>query len=592
MKNKTPNNFQSGIHTTNFWDEFLAKPICNSHIADFGRDKEKLNGLWNYGIDQYDTCLRNRWFAEHTHDADGRALPQDCSFDSWETIPVPSCWNMQSERLFLYEGSVVYTRKFTYKQRRPDLGERVFLKFGGANYRAVIFVNKQYMGVHLGGSTPFYVEVTDVLQGENRVLVVVNNTRRSESVPMENTDWFNYGGLYRDVELLRLPKTFIRSLKIGFSQGEIFADIKTDGAEKNATAILRIPELEINTKFEITAGAGRVTLPAKPVLWDIGEPKLYDVAVECGEDVLHERVGFREICVRGGEILLNGRSIFLKGISAHEDSVKNGKSVTADEIRENYALAKEMGCNFMRLAHYPHAEVAARIADEVGLLLWEEIPVYWAIEFENPDTYCDAENQLVELITRDINRASVIIWSIGNENTDTDERLDFMSRLADKARSLDNTRLISAACLSDTVNLQINDRLIDKIDIIGINEYYGWYDPDFTKLPKIFANSKLTKPVVISEFGADARAGEHGTRDDMYSEEFQLDVYEKQLDMLSKIDCVKGISPWIFFDFRCPRRLHYLQGYYNLKGLLSADKGHRKLAYYVVQGFYLGMNEE
>jgi len=243
----------------------------------------------------------------------------------------------------------------------------------------------------------------------------------------------------------------------------------------------------------------------------------------------------------------------------------------------------------MRLAHYPHTELAARIADEVGILLWEEIPVYWAIEFQRPDTYFNAENQLTELITRDINRASVIIWSVGNENPDTDSRFEFMGKLTDKARELDKTRLITAACLVDNNALVIADRLAEKLDVIGINEYYGWYDPDFSKLPKVFENSNPSKPVIISEFGADCKAGfiePLGTRDDMLSEKFQLDVYEKQIETLSGIEYIKGMSPWIFYDFRCPRRLHFMQGYYNIKGLLSADKTYRKLAFYAMQGFY------
>jgi beta-glucuronidase len=488
----------------------------------------------------------------------------------------------------------------------------VFLKFAGANYRTLVFLNKQYLGMHQGGSTPFFVEITDVIESENRLLVVVNNTRRPSNVPMDNTDWFNYGGIYREVELLRVPKTFIREFAVGltgllrFARNDetvtslrakrsnpendkppyIFARVRIDGAEAEGNATLRIPELAIEASIAIKDGVGCIATPAAPELWSPANPKLYEVILEYGADSLTEKIGFRSIHVEGREIFLNGEKIFLKGVCAHEESVEHGKSVTSAEIRENYALAKEMGCNFLRLAHYPHAEAAARIADEVGLLLWEEIPVYWAIDFANPATYADAENQLVELITRDINRASVIIWSVGNENSDSEERFSFMSRLVEKARSLDATRLVSAACLADHEKLLINDRLAEKIDVIGINEYYGWYDPDFSKLPKLFANSDPQKPVIISEFGADTKAGFHADKSVMYSEEFQLDVYEKQIATLSKIDYIKGITPWILFDFRCPRRLNVVQDYYNLKGLLSADKKQKKLAFGAMKEFY------
>ena len=150
---------------------------------------------------------------------------------------------------------------------------------------------------------------------------------------------------------------------------------------------------------------------------------------------------------------------------------------------------------------------AARIADKVGILLWEEVPVYWAIDFKNHDTYKNAENQLTELILRDTNRASVIIWSVGNENADTDDRLEFMSSLAKKAKEIDPSRLVSAACLVDTDNLMIKDRLTDYLDIIGLNEYYGWYAPDFNDLIKLLDNSNPQKPVIVTEFGADALKG-------------------------------------------------------------------------------------
>jgi beta-glucuronidase len=572
---KKPTNFQAGIHTPDFWDFYKEKLIRDSVIADFSRVKETLNGEWQYGIDQYDTCLRNRWWCEHEYTQDGSALPLDYSFDNWESVTIPSCWNLHCEKLFLYEGGMVYTRRFKYEKR---VNERIFIKFGGVSGRAAVFVNKVFMGLHEGGSTPFYIEVTDVLQTENRILVAVNNTRRKEDVPMDNTDWFNYGGIYRDVELIRVPSAFIRSFQVGLDS----VKVEIDGADSGA-ATLRIPELKTEVQFDIN---GSASIPVKPELWSPENPKLYDIEIEFNNDKITDKIGFREIKVQGREILLNGKPIFLKGISAHEESVLHGKAVTPDEIRENYALAKEMNCNFMRLAHYPHSEAAARIADEIGILLWEEIPVYWAIEFENPATYANAENQLTELIRRDINRTSVIIWSVGNENPDTDSRLEFMSNLTRKTRELDGTRLVTAACLVDNNALIIADRLAENLDIIGINEYYGWYDPDFSKLPKVFENSNPAKPVIISEFGADCKAGFHGEKNIMFTEEFQLDVYEKQIETLSKIEYIKGVSPWIFYDFRCPRRLHYMQDYYNIKGLLSADKKHKKLAFFAMQKFY------
>ena len=588
MKSNDAGNFTENIHLVDYMEQFHKKQIgAEGLVCDYGRARESLDGDWRFGVDQHDNCLRSKWYEEVYADSCGRPLPVDFSFDDWETIPVPSCWNLLRDRYFLHEGSCVYVRSFDYEAVQ---GERVFLRFGAANASAIVFLNKQYIGMHTGGYTPFCLEVGDLLQNSNRLLVVVNNTRKGHGVPCDNTDWFNYGGLYREVALLRLPQTFVKDFFISLEPGNNFkriqASVQIDGEDQNGVAVLEIPELGACVNIPIKDGRGEVVFSAEARLWMPDAPKLYDVSVSYGDDHVKERIGFREIAVKNGCIYLNGNEVFLRGVCAHEESVQNGNSLTETEIRENFALAREMGCNFMRLAHYPHHEAAARIADEVGIMLWEEIPVYWAIAFENAGTYQNADNQLSELIIRDRNRASVIIWSVGNENADTDERLSFMKKLVSRARTLDGTRLISAACMVDSRELVIKDRLYPHLDVIGINEYYGWYEPDFAKLPQIFKNSRPDKPIVISEFGADAKAGAAGEPGELYTEANQRAVYEKQLDVLSGIEYVKGLCPWIFFDFRCPRRLHHMQNYYNIKGLLSADKKYRKPAFEVMKGFY------
>ena len=185
-------------------------------------------------------------------------------------------------------------------------------------------------------------------------------------------------------------------------------------------------------------------------------------------------------------------------------------------------------------------EKAAQIADEMGLLLWEEIPVYWAIEFENPDSYQDAENQLQELIRRDRNRASVIIWGVGNENADTDQRLSFMGRLAKCAHKLDPSRLVSAACLINREKFAIEDRLADFLDVIGINEYFGWYEADMSLLERLLANSRPGKPVVISESGGDALAGYRGSVEELFTEDKQAAIHQHrvQADEIHRVRAV------------------------------------------------------
>ncbi len=583
-----PRNFDKQIHNEEYKAHLYEPRLTHEGMFhDAYREKELLNGLWHFQVDQYDTFLRSEWYKEELTDKEGRAIPPEYNYDQWDVVSVPSCWNIKDQRCFYYEGIGIYTRKFKYVNRGE---ERVFIKIGAANYETRIFLNKQFIGYHKGGSTPFYVEVTDYLEKENRIQVVVDNSRRKDTLPADNTDWFNYGGLYRDVALFRLPKTFIKDFKLQLQPGSnmkiLQGHIRVDGPEQEGEALLRIPELNIKQTVYVKNGKASIEIEAHPELWSTDTPKLYKVEITYGEDVVKESIGFREIMVKGTDIYLNGEKIFLKGIACHEESKENGKAVTEEEIVENLRIAKEMNCNYMRVAHYPHSERVAQIADTLGIMLWEEIPVYWTIEFENPETIADAQNQLLELIKRDQNRASVIIWSVGNENPDTDARLQFMKNLALKAKETDATRLISAACLVDKISNIIDDRLSEYLDIIGINEYYGWYDPNFEKLPQCFENSKPDKPVVITEFGAGALSGHRGTRDDFFTEDHQYNVYKRQVEVLGSIPYIKGISPWILFDFRCPRRTNQYQKGYNLKGLLSGDKKHKKLAYYVMQEFY------
>lgn len=614
-------NFTNDIHNDDYALNFM-NPFydAESMICDSGREKEKLDGMWNFSTDQYDYCLRGKWYEENYYNKDGLTLPRDYDFDDWETLKVPGVWNTQKAEYFYYEGPGVYTRRFFYENHGES---KVVLKFGAVYYNARIFLNGVFAGFHRGGSTPFYVDVTKLLKKENRIIVVADNERRRTQLPSINTDWFNYGGITRSVELIRLPEAYIKEFSIHLSKDdsckaeksalgkcsgsdtiEAFVGAQLPSGFKGPVSVkLQIPELKQEESFCLTKDenglySGKICFAATVEKWSPENPKLYKVTAELflGDtdaskdgpacDSVSDDIGFRTIEVKDGKIILNGRAIYLNGVACHEESAPNGKAVTKEEAEENIRIAKEMGCNFMRLAHYPHNEDVARLADKMGILLWEEIPVYWLIAFKNEDTYKDAENQLTELILRDRNRASVIIWSVGNENPDTDDRLSFMSRLALHAKKLDDTRLVSAACLVDTVHLKIADRLEAYLDVIGLNEYYGWYNPDFEQLPQLMANSNPSKPVVISEFGADALSGHYGTIDQKGTETCQEYIYKKQTELFSRIPFIQGTCPWILFDFRTPRRMSAWQKGRNTKGLLSEDKKHRKLAFYVMQDFY------
>ena len=597
---KKKDNYLYDIHNFSYEDEYLKIKLESDTLINIcGRQTESLNGKWNFGVDWYDSCRRAKWYLENGTGRDGKdPQPLDWDWESWERIKVPSSWNLERKELHYFEGTGIYTRTFRYVQKEKD--ERLFLRMEGSSYRTSIFFNRQFIGTHDGASTPFNVDITDFLETENRVVITADARRSPQRVPMDNTDWFNYGGIYRDIFLVRVPKVFIKDWFIRLvpdgSYSRIAVDVAVSGSQglnADESVNLRIKELDIDTNLQIKNGKANAVISVKPEnlsLWSPDNPKLYNVTLNlsCGgfKDSACDRIGFREIKVSANDILLNGKKIFLKGICVHEDHHILGKTTNEDVIRSTIKDLKELNGCYLRLAHYPHDAMFAKIADEEGVLLWEEVPVYWAIAFNNPGTYADAENQLSELVLRDRNRASVIIWSVGNENADTDDRFAFMSKLAGRARELDGSRLVSAACLIDHANLLINDRLADALDVIGINEYYGWYDPDFEKLPKILSNSKPEKPVLICEFGGCARSGQRGTENDLFTEDKQKNIYERQIEEFKKCPFIAGITPWILYDFRCPRRLNRHHELFNRKGLIDSDRKTKKLAFHVLQKFY------
>jgi beta-glucuronidase len=552
---------------------------ANSLVDPGGRPQRSLDGAWEMTLDPFDEGLRQRWYALDGAAPERWSVPRDYDPGGSDVVPVPSCWNLLRPELKHYEGAVWYVRSF---EALPAEGMRQLLQFGAANYAARVFLNGRFLGAHRGGSTPFTLDATHaIVAGANRLMVHVENRRRDDRVPMSHFDWFNYGGLHRGVALMQVPALHVRRFALRLAaDSDAAIELRVElSARAEASARLRVPDLGLDLPVEIADGIGTARVAAKPELWAPGRPRLYDVEIACGSDRVRERVGFRRIAVRGTEILLNGAPIRLKGACVHEDDVVRGRCTDAADVARRFADLEALGGNFLRLAHYPHDPMVARMADEAGVLLWAEIPVYWAIDFGNADTYADAENQLLELVARDCNRASVILWGVGNENADTDARYRFMAALADAARRADPTRLVSAACLVNRELFRIEDRLAEKLDVIGLNEYFGWYEPDPNDLARLLANSGAGKPLLISETGADAVAGLHGPETQLFGEERQAAFFRSQLDILRLFPRVQGMAAWLLYDFRSERRQTRFQRGWNRKGLIAEDKTTRKAAF-------------
>lgn len=563
----------------------------------YGRSVTSLNGMWKYFVDQQDIGYYDyrmnptRW--GFFLDAKPRNVSDlvEYSFDDSKSMKVPGDWNTQDEQLYWYEGSVWYRQKFNWK---PEQGRKALLYFAGANYLSRVWVNGKLVGVHEGGFTPFCFDVSDVVKaGENTVVVMVNNNRKKENIPTQIFDWWNYGGITRDVMMVSVPETYIEDYSLQLVKGNtklINVKLKLNEKKAGKMVTLSIPELKIKKKLVTDAqGEANVVLKAKPSLWCPENPKLYKVSIATAEETISDEIGFRTIETRGKQILLNGKPIFLKGISSHEETAYTSRRCNSAEDADTLlAWAKDLGCNFMRLAHYPHNEHAIREAERKGVLLWEEIPCYWTIDWKNEKTFANAKRQLQDMIGRDKNRANVIVWSVANETPHSAERDKFLSELAKFAKTEDDTRLISMAMevtgQSNYVN-RLNDNMNKYVDIISFNEYIGWYR-DVNDAPKMKWEVPYDKPVIISEFGGGAVAGLHGSKNERWTEEFQENLYKENLDMLSKIEGLSGMTPWVLKDFRSPRRINpVVQKDFNRKGLVS-DKGKRKKAFYVLKEWY------
>ena len=573
-------------------------------IANIGaRHNTSLDGPWHVIVDPYDVGAldyrakplknNNAFFKNYKPQSKSELVEYD--FDHSDQLNVPGDWNTQRESLLFYEGTLWYKQSFDYPQSAQS---RLFVHFGAANYQADVYLNGEPLGRHEGGFTPFDFEITDRVRTQGNFLVVrVNDSRERSLVPALTTDWWNYGGITRPVTLVEVPQTFIQDYVVQLDKGStrnIKGWVQLSGPKLQQRITIRIPEAGFSQEFQTDAkGRADVSFNAHLALWSPENPKLYKVEIASETDQVTESIGFRSIEAKGTDILLNGEPVFLRGINLHEEApLRPGRAWSDDDAKTLLTWAKELGCNFVRLAHYPHNEAMLRMADQMGVMVWAEVPVYWNIQWENPQTLHNAENQLQEMITRDHNRAALIIYSVANETPVNDARNRFLRQLIQDAHATDPTRLVSAALQNreyvqgDRIRISIEDPIANDLDVLGNNEYIGWYTRTVADADRIDWTSKYNKPLIMSEFGGDARFGYHGDSLTRWSEEYQENLYQHQIAMLKRIPFLRGTTPWILKDFRSPRRtLPGIEDYFNRKGLVT-EHGEKKKAFFVLQKFY------
>jgi beta-glucuronidase len=571
-----------------------AAPPPTVLVAVDQRQALSLDGDWHYVIDPYDNGLgggRNGYPMDDEVPAGSNKL-LEYDFAKSPVIKVPGDWNTQKEALLNYEGGFWYERHFAYE---PQVGHRSFLHIGAANYRTRAWVNGELVCTHEGGFTEFDCEITRAAKaGDNSVVIFVDSTRLADGVPTLKTDWVNYGGLTRDVSVVTVPESFIDDFDLHLdraTRSKIEGYVHVEGAQPGERVSVDMPEAKLHADG-VTGADGRVAISIAAAglsLWSPENPKLYHVVLKGGDDTLTDEMGFRTIETSGSRILLNGKPIVLHGACVHGEAAYTAGRVDNDkQVATLLGWAKELNANFLRLAHYPHDEHMTRMADKMGILLWSEVPVYWAVEFDREDVFAKSQQQLHEEIRRDRDKASIILWSIANETPNNAARTAFLTRSADFVHQEDPTRLVTAALLvrGDVKTKYIDDPLGKALDVIGFNEYIGWYEGTPESADTTEWKIAYDKPLIVSEFGGGAKAGLHGAKDERWTEEFQAEIYRHNIGMLNKIPQLRGSTAWILMDFRSPiRNLPGIQDGYNRKGLIS-DQGQKKAAFFVLQKAY------
>jgi beta-glucuronidase len=572
------------------------------------RNKFDLSGFWDFKIDPDEISIKENWSSK---------LPDP------QTIALPGSWNDQISDYYNYFGTAWYSKDFFVPTAWH--GQRIFIRVGSANYAAVLWINNQRIGSHEGGHLPFSFEITKYIEWnkENHLSIKVDNHLKTTRVPSNNIqpfgagntvpfqnsypdtpfDFFPYAGIHRPVILYSQPTSYIEDLSVNTfkKDGHFFLEIEVNqiGDIDHCQIFLADSKTnhQIDANFLGNSASIQTRLP-NAHLWSPKDPHLYHLTIcleENGEivDRYSQDIGIRTIEVQGSKLLLNGKPIFLKGFGRHEDFYASGRGLNMPLIIKDNQLLRWIGANSYRTSHYPYSEEEMIIADRTGMLLIDETPAV-SLSFEDGEEniqarLIQAKAQLEELIKRDKNHPSVIIWSIANEpfppglsnaihtgkiDFNDPVPIDFLKELHNLARRLDPSRPVTFASMMGTPVTWL--RLSD---IVSVNRYWGWYtNPgDIETGAKLLAQEldgiyqNLEKPIIITEFGADSVAGLHSQPPKMWSEEYQANFLDAYLDVATTRDFVVGVHIWNFADFQATQSITRV-GSMNLKGVFNRSR--------------------
>ncbi|XP_017090335.2 beta-glucuronidase isoform X1 [Drosophila bipectinata] len=590
------------------------------------REVRSLDGIWNFvRSDPANPTqgIRDKWFENDLS-----------KIQSTIPMPVPASYNdITTDNLRDHVGTVWYDRRF-FVPRSWSKDQRVWLRFGSVHYEAYVWVNGQRVVKHEMGHLPFEAEVTDVLKygAENLITVMCDNALIQTSVPQGKItevpndngmtivqsytfDFFNYAGIHRSVHLYTTPKTFIEEVKVNTnlknqnSEGEVSYAVSVKGSVVNeADNDLHIQANLYDKTGLLVANAtsdgkleGELQVsdvkPWWPYLMSPDPGYLYQLEIKLLAsneellDVYRLKVGLRTLSWDKSQFLINGKSVYFRGFGRHEDSDIRGKGLDNALMVRDFNLLKWIGANAYRTSHYPYSEESMQFADEHGIMIIDECP---SVDTENfsQELLGKHKSSLEQLIHRDRNHPSVIMWSIANEPRTGNINADsYFSLVANFTRSLDKTRPITAAIAVPYTN----DHAGRHLDIISFNRYNAWYS-NTGRLDMVTQNvideavawnNAYKKPVIMSEYGADTLEGLHMQPAYVWSEEFQTEVFSrhfKAFDELRKKGWFIGEFVWNFADFKTAQSYTRVGG--NKKGVFTRARQPKAVAHLLRKRYF------
>ena len=540
------------------------------------RQVMSLDGFWQFRTDPSEVGLRQDWL---------RGLQQTTP------IAVPGSWNDQLEELRDYIGVAWYQTQFDIPNGFGS-NRRVRLRFGSINYLAEVWLNGVSLGKHEGGHLPFEFDIAGKTKPEQNILVVrVDAALAPDRVPPGNIprdpldtfngqqypdtsfDFFPFAGIHRPVMLYSTPAHAITDLRVRTtihgSEGRVKVQLETSQALGCiAHFTLRGHGSEIKAEAPVVNSQAEVEIAVpNAAFWGPGEPNLYHLNAELLEtakvvDRYSLKVGLRTVEVSGDKLLINGKPVYLKGFGRHEDFPVAGRSYVAPVVIKDYSLMHWVGANSFRTSHYPYSEQMMDMADELGFLVIDEIPAVGLFFAEaGLQRRLDLCQQYIhDLIARDCNHPSVIMWSVANEpHSKRTTAKDFFHTLYRTAKSLDDTRPVTLVNLGG-----VWEEAFEYMDVLCVNRYNGWYtqcgdlDEGAAKLSADLdkIHEAFKKPMIVTEFGADAIAGHHAQPPEMFSEEYQAEMITRYHNLFKTKPYIVGEHVWNLCDFKTAQAVH------------------------------------